>query len=416
MIVAGGGPAGATAAYFLAAAGVDVAILDKATFPRDKSCGGGLQAKVSHYLPFDVKPVIRNSMYGICFSYQFGNRFTKRYHEPVVFGTLRKEFDNYLVEEAVSKGAALFQGVRVDGFEQTGRGVRLSTSAGSFFCQVLIGADGANGVVRRALNSEQAFFNQAGLSFEIGRDQVNEERLLEDIMRVDWGSLPSGYAWIFPKGEFLNIGVGTPVGHVKRLKPYLFDFLSSERILKAETIDLEKLSILGHKLPSFTERTRLVDRNVLVIGDAAGLIEPLTGDGISYGVQSAGLAAEAVVRWLHGACSDLSEYREAVRREIVPELVYSRKLMAFFNAFPRMIHEALSRNEQALWDLYRVLTGEESYASLRKKKLSGFDFLWSSVECFLCFYEQKRLLDPKVRETLFQHFVRLIVGPILQRI
>ena len=103
-------------------------------------------------------------------------------------------------------------------------------------------------------------------------------------------------------------------------------------------------------------------------------------------------------------------------REIVPELVYSRKLMTFFNAFPRMIHEALSRNEQALWDLYRVLTGEESYASLRKKKLSRVDVLWSVVERFMCFYERKRLLDPKARETLFQHLVRLIVGPILQRI
>src|SRR3990172_4003897 len=161
VIVAGGGPAGATAAYSLAAAGVDVAILDKATFPRDKVCGGGLQAKVFHQLPLDVKPVIRNSMYGICFSYQFKDRFMKRYHEPVVFGTLRKEFDNYLVEEAVSKGAALRESVRVDGFEQQGPGVTLSTSLGAFRCRILIGADGANGVVRRALNNEEAFFNQA---------------------------------------------------------------------------------------------------------------------------------------------------------------------------------------------------------------------------------------------------------------
>ena len=417
VIVVGGGPAGATAAYSLASAGVDVAIFDRATFPRDKSCGGGLQAKVFSHLPLDVTPVVRNSLYGICFTHQFGDRFTNRCHEPVVYGALRRELDGYLIDQAVKRGARLFDGTRVTGFLQQGEGkVDLSTDAGAFSCQVLIGADGANGVVRRALNNEQAFFNQAGLSFEIERDRIIEDRLDHQIMRVDWGTLPSGYAWIFPKGDFLNIGVGTPAAFSKRLKPYLYDFLCHERILKTERIDLDTLHVSGHKLPSWTDRTTLVDQNVLVIGDAAGLIEPLTGDGISYGVQSARLAADVVARWLNGRRSDLSEYREAVQRAIVPELTSSRTLMTFLNAFPRMAHEILKRNERIWQLLSRILTGEESYASLRRSYLGRFDALSEFIERFALFYETRRLLDPKGSETLFQRAIRLIVGPVLERV
>lgn len=417
VIVVGAGPAGSTAAYSLASAGVDVAIFDRATFPRDKSCGGGLQAKVSFHLPLDVTPVVRNSLYGICFTHQFGDRFTNRYHEPVVYGTLRRELDSYLIDQAVKEGARFFDGTRVTGFLQQGEGkVTLSTDVGAFSCQVLIGADGANGVVRRALNSELAFFNQAGLSFEIERDRVIEDRLDHHIMRVDWGTLPSGYAWIFPKGDCLNVGVGTPVAFSKRLKPYLYDFLHHERILKTERIDLDALHVSGHKLPSWTDRTTLVDQNVLVIGDAAGLIEPLTGDGISYGVQSARLAADVVTRWLSGRGADLSEYREAVQRAIVPELTSSRTLMTFLNAFPMMAHEILRRNERIWQLLSRILTGEESYESFRRMYLGRFSGLSKYVERFTLFYETRRLLDPKESETLFQRAIRLIVGPIIERV
>ena len=408
VMVAGGGPAGATAAYSLASAGVDVAILDKATFPRHKPCGGGLIAKVLQHLPMDVKPVIRNSMHGICFTYQFGDRFAKRHHEPLVYGTLRTEFDHYLVEQAVRSGAALFDGTRVEGFEQNGK-VRVSTNVGSFSCRVLIGADGANGVVRRALNDEQAFFNQAGLSCEIERDRIIEANSDNDLMRVDWGTLPSGYAWIFPKGDFLNIGVGAPVAIGKRLKSYLCDFLANERILRAERIDLEQLNVSGHKLPSFTERTRLVDRNVLVIGDAAGLIEPLTGDGISYGVHSAKLAADVIVRWLNGGCADLSEYREAVLREIVPEITYTRKLLAFFNTFPKLVHEVVRRDDRVWRTFCRVLRGEESYLLLRRKNMGPAYVLAKFVDRFTLSYEARRLRDPRAAETIFQWAVQLIL-------
>ena len=412
VIVAGGGPAGATAAHCLAAAGVSVAILEKATFPRDKTCGGGLIARVLRDLPIDVKPVIRNWMDGICFTREFGDRFTKRSTEPVVYGVLRKEFDQYLVEQAVRQGAKLLEGTPIEGFEQDGDGVRVRARNCAFACRILIGADGANGTVRRALNPETAFFTQAGLSVEIEREAIVGDRLDDHLMRVDWGTLPSGYAWIFPKGEFVNIGVGAPVAIAKRLKPYLRDFIVSERLLRSGRVLVDDLHVSGHKLPTVTERTRLCDGNVLVVGDAAGLVEPLTGDGISYGIQSARLAADAILRRLGGSAPDLSAYRDAVLGGIVPELVYTRKLLAFFNVFPRLVH-GVARRDDRVWRAFcRVLRGEESYHLLRRRNMGAAYALARYVDRLAFYYEARKIRDPGVRDTVFQRMAGAVLATL----
>jgi geranylgeranyl reductase family protein len=414
-IVAGAGPAGSTAAYALSRANATVALIDKAVFPREKACGGGLQARVFRHLPVDVTPVIRNSMNGVCFSYKFGDRYERRHHEPIVYGVLRREFDHHLLQQAVGQGSALFEGTAVTGFEQEGRNrVRVSTSAGVLYGRVLIGADGANGVVRRALNAETAFFNQAGLSFEIWREEILEENFDNRVIRIDWGTLPSGYAWIFPKTESVNIGVGAPVAIGRDLRRYLHEFLSRERILKADPVDVESLNVTGHKLPSFTERTRLREGNVLVVGDAAGLIEPFTGDGISHGIHSGRLAAEAVRRWLCGDEQALSEYPGMVWREIVPELVSSRKLMTFFNTFPGLVHKASKLDDRA-WEIFcRVLKGEDSFDAFRRKALGPLYFLWKPIDRFTLAYEARKLVRWRTG-TVPRGAVRAALGRVLKR-
>ena len=417
VIVAGAGPAGSSAAHALAAAGVHVAILDRATFPRVKACGGGLQHKLLRDIPFDISPVIRNTMRGICFTHCFADRYTRRSTEPIVYGALRSEFDTFLLEAAAAKGARRFDNVAVqDVSERNGAGVDVTTSAGDFRCRVLIGADGANGVVRRHMNPEPAFFNQAGLYVEIPKDEVVPGSYEADLMRVDWGTLPSGYAWIFPKDDFINIGVGAPVAIGRTLRGYLRDFLAREGIVHPEQVDGLMRRATGHKLPSYTPRTTLQRGNILVIGDAAGLIEPMTGDGISYGVHSAGLAATAVRRFLGGETSTLAPYAKAVERELVPEIAFSRKLMTLFNTFPRMAHEVFVRNDR-VWDAFcRVLRGDASYDIFRRRKLGLFSFVWHAIDRFTLAYETRRLARPDADEMLFQKIVRSTVGAVIKRV
>ncbi len=417
VVIAGAGPAGATAACCLAESGVRVLLVDKATFPREKACGGGLQARLLKHIPVDLSPVIRSAMYGVTFTHQFGERYTRSCPEPLVFGTLRREFDAFLVGHAVRRGATLLEATTVKGFEKRGDGsVDVSTSGGAFRGRVLVGADGANGVVRRALNDESAFFSQVGLYCEIDRGLIREENVDPRLMRVDWGTLASGYAWIFPKTDVINVGVGCPVPLGRSLREYFREFLERERVLKADSPDLERLGVSGHKLPTLTGRTRLQDGNVILIGDAAGLIEPFTGDGISYGVHSGRLAAATIAAWLNGDCPDLSEYTDSVGREIAPEILHSRKLMAFFNTFPRMIHDVFRRNDR-VWEAFcRILQGDQSYAALRRTETGPSDFAWKLIDRFTLNYEANKMATSRARETRFQQIVRRTLGYVFERV
>ena len=413
----GAGPSGATAARLLAEAGLTVLLLERARLPRDKTCGGGLQAKVFKHLTIDVTPVVRSELHGICFTHGFAERFTRRNGRPLVYGTLRREFDTFLTEQAIHRGVKLVDDVRVETVEpQRDGSARVVTSTGAYSARVVIGADGANGVVRRLLNSETAFFNQAGLSLEIRRDQLASGSLEGDLMRVDWGTLPSGYAWVFPKGDYVNIGVGCPVAIARRLRPYLGRFLERERLLPTERVDLDTLPVRGHKLPSYTPRTRLVQDRILVVGDAAGLIDPFTGDGISYGIHSATLAADAVVRHLNGDARGLQLYADAVQAEIVPDIVHFRRLMTLFNSFPGMAHDVIRANDK-VWDVFCwALHGDDAYDVFRRTTLERSQVLWKILDPFTAWYESRRLGRERAGESGFQRAVRATIGSILQRI
>jgi len=359
VIVVGGGPAGAVSAYCLADAGLRVALIDRARFPRDKTCGGGLQVRLFEHLPIDVRPVLRGAMSGIAFSRDFGSRFARRSPAPLVHGVLRREFDAFLVEAAAAKGAHVIDGVRVDAVEQNDGEAVVVTAGGRYHARVVVGADGANGIVRRTLNDETAFFTQAGLSCEIPRELAAEERLAGDLMRVDWGTLPSGYAWVFPKDASINVGVGAPVTLARRLRRYLEEFLARERLLTAAHVDLDALNVRGHKLPTVTRHSRLVNGRVLVVGDAAGFIEPFTGDGISYGVHSARLASDAIIALLAGRTSDLSGYERTAREEIASDLETARRVKALFDTLPRVFHAVFRRSDRAWRAACQVVRGED---------------------------------------------------------
>jgi flavin-dependent dehydrogenase len=233
-------------------------------------------------------------------------------------------------------------------------------------------------------------------------------------MRVDWGTLPSGYAWIFPKDGFVNIGVGFPNALGRLARPYLSRFLESEGALKPGAV--ETLAFKGHQLPTLTETTKLSKGAVVLVGDAAGLVEPFTGDGISYALHSAEIAAEVISRNLDRPRLELEEYDQRVRVEIGCEIMWSRKLLSFFVTFPRLVHEVLRRNDKVWAAFCRVLRGEDSFRVFRRKKTGPFEFLWAPVDAFSERYERRILLDPQNGKNRLLRNTGRLVGALLKRI
>lgn len=389
VVVIGAGPAGAMTGYYLAKAGVRVALLDAKRFPRDKPCGGGLQARAVQRIPFDVSHVLRGTMRQVSFTLGLSEPCTRTYPHPLVYGVLRSEFDAFLLEQAIQAGAEVKQPVRVWGFGSGQPGLVVHTDSGDFTSVFLVGADGANSVVGHLLNRREDYFWQAAVYCEVPEELVNPDAFAGECMRIDWGSLPSGYAWVFPKRGYVNIGAGGPVRVAKLLKPYLGRFIQSTEFLKPGAP--AQLKFTGHQLPTLTRRTRQAHGRVLLVGDAAGLVEPFTGDGISFACHSARVAADCILGALGSGRPSLCAYQDRLRSEIGLELALSRKLLALTVAFPRIIYRLFRQNDTVWQTFCRILRGEESFQRLKQELLGPLEFAWRAIDVMTQRLERKAL-------------------------
>src|SRR5262245_23507612 len=205
-VVVGAGPAGSTTAYRLASAGARVLLLDRARFPRDKPCGGGLTIRAVRQLPVSPEPVVEHVVDRMGFRLRYGTRFERRSREPIVLMTQRRLLDHYLVEQAVAAGAEFRDGVKVTDVRADEGGAGATVDGAPVEAEVLAGADGVNGTTRKTLGLGGDYV--LGVAFEgnVAKELVGER--FDGLAEFELGTIPGGYAWIFPKGDHVNVGVG----------------------------------------------------------------------------------------------------------------------------------------------------------------------------------------------------------------
>ena len=314
-VVVGAGPAGSTAAYRLARAGVRVLLLDKARFPRDKPCGGGLTARALRELPFAVEPVVEDGAARFALRARYRGGFERVSREPLVLLTQRRRLDALLVERAVEAGAAFRDGVRVS---------RLDALPPH---DALLGADGANGVTAKAL----------GLAREVVQGVALEGNLrgvegrFRGRMALEFGVVRGGYGWIFPKSDHVNVGVGGWLSEGPLLRDHL------RQLCDRHSLPFERVEQLrGHRLPMRRPAAQLARGRAAVIGDAAGLVDPFSGDGIFEALLSARLAAEATLDLLAGRAHTLEPYHDALTARLARLSAFSWGLKGAVDRFPRL--------------------------------------------------------------------------------
>jgi len=366
-IVAGGGPAGSTAARILAREGATVLLLDRARFPRDKPCGGGVTLRAAACQDLDLGPVVERTVTGARFSLRLGETFDRQYEGPLTYMTQRCRLDAFLVEAAVSAGVTFKDGEPVRSVEVRSAGgpgvsltpdVTVHTERGSYSARALIGADGANGVVGRDTGTRPETEVAVALEGNVPYPDGVPERWRE-FVGLDVGWLAGGYGWVFPKGDHLNVGVGAWKYAAFTLRPKLAD-LCARHGFDANGLE----SVRGHHLPVRVPGSVIARGPVAVVGDAAGLVDPLSGEGIHMAFTSGRLAARAALRMLAGEADDLSAYQRAVDRRLQPELSISRKLQELLQFAPPP-YVAVMRRSERFWRLFcRLLRGELTYVEL----------------------------------------------------
>jgi geranylgeranyl reductase family protein len=389
-IVIGGGPAGALTAYRLSLAGLRVLIVEARTFPREKACGGGIQYRAFDKLPVECHSVVHAELREVSFTFAMKAGFTRQCQGNLVSSVLRTEFDDLLLTLAASAGATVWQGCKALAVtEETAFRVTVRTSLGDVTARYAVGADGANGMVASYLNRRDAYFWQIALYCEIPGEFLRADSVNPTTMRIDWGTLPSGYGWIFPKGGAVNVGVGGPVPVGKVLRSYLTNFMQKEQILRPGM--LSKLKFRGHPLPTLTARTKLSSSCVVLVGDAAGLVEPLTGEGISNACHSADIAAKYILESLDRSGDLVESYERRIRNEIGREIRLARQLLSFAAAFPQVLFKRI-RTDDLVWEVFcQVLRGEDSFLALRRVILGRFDTLSIPLQYFSSWRETMKL-------------------------
>jgi geranylgeranyl reductase family protein len=346
VAVVGAGPAGSTTAYRLAVAGARVLLLDKARFPRDKPCGGGITLRALKELPFAVDPVVEDVVTRVECRLGYGRSFVRGSRELCLM-TQRRRLDHFLVERAVEAGADFRNGVRVDIESET----RLEVDGAPIEVRALVAADGANGKTARALGLDPEIVHGVALEGNVSHAHVSKERYAGRMV-LEFGVVPGGYGWVFPKGDHVNVGVGGwgSVGPCAR------DHLRT--LCERHAIDPRDVTeTRGHRLPMRKPGARLARGNLLLVGDAAGFVDPVSGDGMYEAFVSSRLATVAILDLLAGKAHDLEPYEAAARTELDPIASAGWGAKVALDRFPRAVF-AIMRLPVTWRALEKLVTGD----------------------------------------------------------
>jgi geranylgeranyl reductase family protein len=315
VLIVGAGPSGSFLGYLLARNGYSVQIIDKATFPRDKVCGGGISNKTIELLPFDISPIVQRRIKGAFLTYQNRDTIVKDLDKRGGAAVLRSEFDNFLLEKAIDAGAVFARNTQFVKGEKSGDIVTVTTSRGEIKARYVVGADGVMSRVRQSVFGRGLVTYMPAVEALVSVAPDKAARIGDRVL-FDFGGMPRGYGWIFPKKDHLNVGVFS-IYPTRSIKTDLARFMSWYGILDSPS----QVKHLGFAIPLKNTRREFERDNFLLLGDAAGFAESFYGEGIYFALKSSLVAAEAFAV----AFDRPSEraYSHLVEEKIQPDLTYS---------------------------------------------------------------------------------------------
>jgi len=301
VIIVGAGPSGCAAAYDLARANLDVLLLDRRSFPRVKPCGGALTVRAISKLRFSIEPVVRSVISEFAGSRELTQHTRFSGPAPVSVLTIRKELDDFVLRRTLQAGARFVKIGRITEILETGRHVIVATGRDRFTARFLIGADGANSTVRRLTGQSP---QRLGFAIE---GHVAASTTDNRCVWYDFGVVPRGYGRIFPKGDHFHVGIYTYDARFRLSTQQLLWYV--QRTLQRSDV----CNIVGAPIGMGGWAGEPSRGRIFLVGDAAGLCEPLLGEGIHNAIRSGQIAAGAILAELMDGATAHSVFRSEMK-------------------------------------------------------------------------------------------------------
>ncbi len=370
-IVVGAGPGGSLAALRLADLGRSVCLLEKESFPRYKPCGGGIPPhgmRILRDMDVEVDPCVESVADRVRFLFDFEDPVDSDLSDAAVTMVNRADFDTALARQASDRGAELRENALVRDVDLSSDGCTVSLASGDELrARFVVGADGAASRVARSLDIDRRFRYGVALDAEV---TVDEETYRRERPRATFNVnfVDRGYGWIFPKDGYLALGVG---GY-DRSQPYpdLIDEFVDRCVGEGS---IEACEQYGHPLPFFERSGPVTRGRAGLVGDAAGMVDSLSGEGIFYALKSGRMIASCIDASLREGRTDLTNYQARVEETIHRELRWSARLARVFFAFPRSCYEHGVKRPKVVDWIKQVVISDGSYDEIYRQ-------LWDEIQ------------------------------------
>jgi len=350
-IIIGAGPAGSTAARFLARAGSRVLLIEKNKLPRYKVCGGGLVWRARKALELELNGIVEREFNTIHWNFRNGLSFRVDRPYPLVTMVMRDRFDEFLTQEAAGSGADIHDGEKFENFSlQAGNAAVVHTDKGSYNASYILAADGLRSQVLRQLGWDDSRIKIPAIEAEL---DVSNQELFPDVV-FDVGAVRKGYGWIFPKANHLSVGIAAMPGKGHSLRAAYRNYLEQTGIKKY--IIREKQ--YGYQIP-LRPLQKLHEGPIFLLGDAAGLADPLVAEGISHAVFSGKLASEAILSAPDNAGQ---RYQQLIREQLSGQIRAAAWLSRLFYNYPGICERILKSDGDYISSYVSdIFAGERTY-------------------------------------------------------
>ena len=355
--VIGAGPAGSSAALALARHGHAVVLLEKAALPRYKTCGGGVLQRAFKLLPTEAKAAVERSFHSVALNF-LGTEmnFVTTRPQPIVHMTMRADLDFLLARAAEKAGVRVVESCPVKSVSEQNDFVEIISEREKFRAKFVIAADGVHSITAKAAGWSELPVLAPALEYEIYLADEDLARFSQ-LPRFDFNAIDAGYAWVFPKRTHLSVGILSTHRVCPNLQTKLADYLRQSGITR-----IQKTEKHGYLIPLAPRREPLARGRILLVGDAAGLVDPVLAEGISHATKSGHLAAAALAEGRLDVAKVSHCYLSLLEQQILPELRAGRFLAKFLYHHPSIRNGAFRLGGQKLCEFMTdVVMGESSY-------------------------------------------------------